>query len=298
MFLNGLITNDMKTLTSNSWMPAAFINVQGRLLAAVRVIHRRDGFLIDTEAPTREAVIKLLARFTLAGDFQVTDLTDEANTISVQGRRAAEVIASVVGQEASQVSRQQVISATFADDRDVNVIRATHTGEDGFDLFVDAATAAPLRSALIEAGAQAVSGEVAETLRIEAGIPRYGLDMDESTVIPETNLEDAISYTKGCYVGQEIVVRIKHRGHVAKRLTGVVFESEHNAAKDAKIFSVDDQEIGRVTSATFSPRLNKSIALAYLKYSYLANGTVVGLSSDTPNVPASVVELPFVRGSW
>jgi aminomethyltransferase len=297
MFLNGLITNDMKTLTLNSWMPAAFINVQGRLLAAVRVIHRRDGFLIDTEAATREAVIKLLARFTLAGDFRVTDLSDETKTISVQGRKAAEAVASVAGNEAAQVSRQQVIGATLANDLTLTVMRATHTGEDGFDLFVDASSAAPLRDALIEAGAQTVDNEVAETLRIEAGIPRYGLDMDESTVIPETNLEEAISYTKGCYIGQEIVVRIKHRGHVAKKLAGVVFESGHQVEKDAKIFSPDNQEVGRLTSSTFSPRLNKSIALAYLKYSYLANGTVVNLSC-TPNVPASVVELPFVRGSW
>src|ERR1700730_17889075 len=84
MFLNGLITNDMKTLTVNSWMPAVFPNVQGRLLAAVRIIHREDGFLIDTEGPTFETVAKLLERFTLAGDFRVTDLTGETAMLSVE----------------------------------------------------------------------------------------------------------------------------------------------------------------------------------------------------------------------
>src|SRR5712691_2547200 len=85
MFLNGLITNDMKTPAVNSWMPAVFPNVQGRLLAAVRIIHREDGFLIDTEGPTLETVTKLLERFTLAGDFRVTDLTGETAILSVQG---------------------------------------------------------------------------------------------------------------------------------------------------------------------------------------------------------------------
>src|SRR5437868_1527441 len=97
MFLNGLITNDMKTLARNSWMPAAFANVQGRLIAVVRVLHREDGYLIDTEAATRDFVIKLLERFTLAGDFRVTDLSNGIATLSLQGRKAAEIIAAAFG---------------------------------------------------------------------------------------------------------------------------------------------------------------------------------------------------------
>src|SRR5207253_2684276 len=92
MFLNGLITNDMKTLGVNSWMPAVFPNVQGRLLASVRVIHRADGFLIDTESATSDTVIKLLERFTLAGDFRVADISSDTALLSVQGKRAAEII--------------------------------------------------------------------------------------------------------------------------------------------------------------------------------------------------------------
>src|SRR6266851_10400103 len=90
-FLNGLITNDMKTLAANTWMPAVFPNVQGRLLAAVRVIHRSDGFLIDSESATHKTVLKLLERFTMAGDFRVMDLTDETVTLSIQGKQAAEI---------------------------------------------------------------------------------------------------------------------------------------------------------------------------------------------------------------
>src|SRR5438128_8473098 len=95
MFLNGLITNDMKMLAANTWMPAAFANVQGRLLAVVRVIHHEDGFLIDTEDVTHDTVLKIVERFTLAGDFRVTDITSEITSISLQGKSAENVIKAV-----------------------------------------------------------------------------------------------------------------------------------------------------------------------------------------------------------
>src|SRR6266849_2883973 len=113
MFLNGLITNDMKTLAMNSWMPAVFPNVQGRLIAAVRVIHRQDGFLIDTEQATHNTVLKLLDRFTLAGDFRVTDVTGETATLSVQGKRASELVRSVLGDAAADLERQRVVVANL-----------------------------------------------------------------------------------------------------------------------------------------------------------------------------------------
>lgn len=296
-FLNGLITNDMKTLGLNSWMPAAFANVQGRLLAAVRVIHREDGFIIDTEGATRETVITLLDRFTLAGDFRVTDLTDQTVMFSVQGKRAAEIVGAVLGEPAAAVDRQKVVSARF-DDATVTVIRATHTAEDGFDLFVDAGHGSRLTEALRGAGATSISDEIFETLRIEAGIPLYGIDIDESNVVTETNLDNAVSFTKGCYIGQEIIVRIKHRGHVAKKLAGVILDATTGVPRNAKLVSSDQKEIGRVTSSTFSPRLERAIALGYLKYDYLAPGTKVKVVAADGETSGEVAELPLVRGSW
>ncbi|HEV2833921.1 MAG TPA: glycine cleavage T C-terminal barrel domain-containing protein [Pyrinomonadaceae bacterium] len=275
MFLNGLITNDLKTLDENHWMPAAFPNVQGRLLAAVRVIRRANDILLDTEAATREKVIKIIERFTMAGDFKVTDLTDATAMISVQGRRASEL--------REQISREEV-----------TIVPATHTAEDGFDLIIDGKEKSSVWRSLVDAGATPVSERVEEILRIEAGIARYGLDMDETNVVTETNLDDAVSYTKGCYLGQEIIVRIKHRGHVAKKLTGLRFETEQKVEPGAVIKSADAKEIGRVTSATFSPTLQATIALAYVRYEHQAPGTRVVVE----NAPAVVAELPFVRGSW
>jgi len=297
MFLNGLITNDIKTLALNSWMPAAFANVQGRLLAAVRIVHRDDGFLIDTESATRETVITLLDRFTLAGDFRLKDLTDETAMFSVQGRRAPEIISRVFGEEAASVERQKIVNAKFGD-ASVTVIRATHTAEDGFDLFTDAYNGAKLLDGLTAAGAVCISNDTFETLRIEAGVPLYGIDMDENNVVTETNLDDAVSFTKGCYLGQEIIVRIKHRGHVAKKLSAVVLEDSTPVPRNSKIISSEGKEIGRITSSTFSPRLDRPIALGYLKYDYLAAGTGVKVAAPESETSATVSELPFVRGSW
>lgn len=298
MFLNGLVTNDMKTLGLNAWMPAAFPNVQGRLLAAMRIIHRGDGFLIDTESATHETVLKLLDRFTLAGDFRVTDVTGETAMLSIQGRHAGDVLRTVLGETPADVGRGQVTSAQLDEGNEVTIIRATHTSEDGFDLFFNRNGAGRLSELLTNAGAQSVSNDVLETLRIEAGIPLYGVDMDENNVVTETNLDEAVSFTKGCYIGQEIIARIKYRGHVAKKLAGLIFDDKVSLERGIKILSIDDKEIGRVTSHTFSPRLQTTIAMAYVKYDYLTPGTKVKVIAADKESTATVTALPFVRGSW
>jgi folate-binding protein YgfZ len=300
-FLNGLITNDMKTLAAARWMPAAFPNAQGRLVASVRVINRDDAFLIDTEDATRAQVQKLLERFTLAGDFRVEDLSSETLMLSVQGARAVEVVGALLGQAVASLEQGGVAVLKWSED-ELTVIRATHTGEDGFDLFVSAREAADLWDALIKAGARPFGYEALEILRIEAGQPLHQVDMNETNVVLETGLDDAVSFTKGCYIGQEIIARIHWRGHVAKRLAGLSFdEGDAGPAlipREAKVKTEDGKEIGRVTSSIRSPRLNRSIALGYLKYDYLSHGTPVRVVVGDEEHAAQVVELPFVRGSW
>jgi len=309
-FLNGLITNDMKTLAENSWMPAAFPNVQGRLLASVRVIHQAaadngaDGFLIDTEAATRAQVLKTVERFTLAGDFHVTDLAKQTALISIQGAKAVEMVCAGFGETAESLSEiiaaigHQAVAYARWRGQAVTIIRATHTAEDGFDLFIDASAAAELWNALLKAGARPIGFEAFEILRLEAGRPRYGIDMDETNVVSETGLDDAISYTKGCYIGQEIIARIKYRGHVAKKLSGLMFDQPVKIERDAKINSLDGKEIGRITSAALSPHLGRTIALGYVKYDYLAANTEVRVQLDESEHAARVVALPFTRGNW
>jgi len=314
-FLNGLITNDMKTLAVNSSMPAAFPNVRGRLIASVRVVRLKDEgtekkvspvFLIDTEAATHERVLKTIERFTLAGDFRVTDVTNKTAQLSVRGSKAAEVVRATLGDKAADLLPNQSIQIAWpqndhngsgSDDvKDPLIVMCeSNASGAGFDLVVNAEQAGGLWDALQNAGARPVGQAALEILRIEAGVPRFGVDMDETNVVTETALDDAVSYTKGCYVGQEIIARIKYRGHVAKKLTGLIFEQPVKVAVGATIHSADGKEAGRITSVTESPRLGCTIALAYLKYDYLAAGTSLKVISGPEVFEARVTQLPFVR---
>jgi len=276
MFLNGLVTNDMKSLAEHRWMPAVFPTVQGRLIGVVRIARLRDGFLIDTERASHDAVLKTISRFTMAGDFKVADITDESAMLSLQGMRAGEVVEKVLKAVVADLPRNGVNEI-----EGVPVIRATHTAEDGFDLVIDSARGGELRRALEDAGATPVDQETFEILRIEAGIARFGRDMDETNVIPELNLDEAVSYTKGCYVGQEIIVRIKHRGHPAKKLVGLKADRP-----------IEPGAI--VTSAAVSPKVG-NIGLGYVRYESIEPGTTVLLDNE---IKATVTELPFIRGSW
>jgi folate-binding protein YgfZ len=294
MFLNGLITNDMKTLAEHRWMPAVFPNVQGRLIGAVRIARVESGFLIDTDPASHDAVLKTIVRFTFAGDFKVADMTAETGLLSVQGKTAAGVIEKVFARSYADLPRDGVAEIEWQD-VPITIMRATHTAEDGFDLFVDSANAPRLRQSLSDAGAQPVSEGTFEILRVEAGIALHGRDMDESNVVTETNLDDAVSYTKGCYLGQEIIVRIKHRGHVAKKLTGLIFETDGAIPAGTILKDAGQKEIGKVTSTVLSPKLGSTIGLGYVRYEYLTAGTVVFVDNE---IKVTVAELPFVRGSW
>ncbi len=298
-FLNGLITNDVKTLEDNSWMPAAFPNVQGRLLASVRVIRRGDSFLFDTESATHAVVLKTLERFTLAGDFRVRDVTHETAHLSVQGRDAARIVGAVLGESAANIPHRGALVLSWQN-VDVTVIRATHTAEDGFDVIISAGEAPKLWEAFMGAGARPVGFGALEILRIEAGVPRYGVDMNETNVVLEAALDKAVSYTKGCYIGQEIIARIHWRGHVAKRLTGLILDDDEAmlVPRESKIKTPEGREIGRVTSSTFSPRLKREVPLGYVKYDYLAPGTGVLIATENGERAARVAEVPMVRGSW
>lgn len=287
-FLNGMITNDIAKLPENSWMLAAFPNVQGRLLAFVRVLKIGDRFIFDTEAATREKVFGHLFRFTFAGDFKVRDLSEELSLLSIQGKRAGEILESRVQ---SPKPGTEISETEFKGEK-VLVIGATHTAEDGFDLFAPANVVQDLSKEFERAGAVKIGEQAREVLRIEAGIPLYGVDMDESTVVLETGFDEAVSFTKGCYVGQEVIIRIHHRGHVAKKLAGLIFDESADVVPNSELKSPEGKNAGRVTSIAFSPALNKQIALAYVRYDFLQPGTELLINDERR---LRVVELPFIN---
>jgi len=264
-FLDGLISNDVKTLEDGARMTAAFPNAQGRLLALVRVVRQGDRFLFETENATRQKIFDNLFRFTMAGDFFVEDLSETYRFVSVF-------------------------------DRSFIPITPPYTEFDtpyGADYLVHREDAVDFLGELKYFGAEKISDELFETLRIENGIPRYGVDMDENTIVPEIGVDDAISYTKGCYIGQEIIARIHFRGHVAKKLTGVVSKSAVTSGDlepGQELLSKEGKNAGRITSVTISPKLQKEIALAYVRYEHLSVGTELA-AGDTD---IEVANLPFI----
>ncbi len=257
-FLNGLITNDVAKLGDGEQMSAAFPNAQGRLLAAVRVLKKDDKFLFETEAATREKVFNNLFRFTFAGDFFVEDLSEKYEYFSMEnGKWKME--------NAELIEFQNAFGADF---------------------FVPNETARDFINELKNQNAIEISDELDEVLRVENGMPKYGVDMDETTIVPELG-DELISYNKGCYIGQEVIARIHFRGHIAKQLTGLILDAQAKAGDEFK--SLDGKNAGKITSVVFSPTLQKFIALAFVRYDYLAEGTKLKISETT----ATVKHLPF-----
>jgi folate-binding protein YgfZ len=272
-FLDGLITNDMKTLADGEQMLAAFPNAKGRLLAVVRVLRLGERFFIETEQATRDTLFQNLFRFTFAGDFFIEDLSHERVYFEVLGRP------------------QNAFQAMAAEQTPTAM---PYSSPLGVSYLVPAADAGRFRDLLVsENGIRQISPELFEVLRIESGMPKYGVDMDENTIVPELGFEEMISYTKGCYIGQEIIARIHFRGHVAKRLMGIMSEpgaADAGLEPNADLTTEDGKNAGRITSVTYSPKLGTEIALAFVRYDYLEPGTPLVAGGAT----VSVMELPFV----
>ena len=274
-FLDGMITNDMKTLRDGEQMLAAFPNAQGRLLAAVRVLREGDRFLLETEEATREKLYQNLFRFTFAGDFYVEDLSEQYSYFEIFG--TSEITTTYKGGVAAFRGRGGSLGMFLPLD------------------YVD-----QFRKQLAAANAIAIDEELYETLRIESGIPKFGTDMDETTIVPELGIDEMISYTKGCYIGQEIIARIHFRGHVAKRLTGLICDADLDreafgaggtpAIQSAELLAAEGKSAGKITSVSYSPKLDKHITLAFVRYDFLADGTELTLGGQR----VTVTSLPFV----
>jgi folate-binding protein YgfZ len=171
---------------------------------------------------------------------------------------------------------------------------AGETGEAEIWMMCAADAGARVWDAVVAAGARPVGQTATETLRIEAGTPRFGRDVDPSVLLPEIPFDALVSQTKGCYPGQEVVVRIRDRGHVNRHLRGLVLDGPDVPAVGAEV-AADGAAIGRVTSATRSPALGRAIALAFVRRQHAESGTRVEVRSDGRALAATVSELPFAR---
>jgi tRNA-modifying protein YgfZ len=303
-YLQGLLTNDISALTPGTGCYAAYLTAQGRMISDMRVFDLEDAILLDLEGFAAAAVRDRLTQFIFNEDVEVSDLSAAKTQIGVYGPNAAAAVARLFASAggaaasraaaAARLGAMAMLASELGDigGTAVYVLRGDDIGVEGFDLIADAALASELKTQLVAGGATAVDAAVAETTRIEAGRPRFGVDMTEDTIPLEAGIEDrAISRTKGCYVGQEIIIRVLDRGHgrVARRLVGLKLSSPTLPSRGEAIRS-GDRDIGQVTSATHSPMLETSIALGYVHRDFAMPGTVVAVGGH----PATVVETPFV----
>ncbi len=297
VWLHGQVTNEVKDLPDGAWNEAAVINVQGRMVAMLRVFALPDALLADLPAAIAATTAEHLDRYLIMEKVEIENATDELCLFSVQGPRAAEAVRAATGVAAAGLAPHTLVREDGPGGAPLIVARSTRTGEPGFDLLVAAEVAAllwdQLGAAVRGVGGRPAGWEALNTRRVEAGIPWWGHELDASIVPLEARLERAISLTKGCYVGQEIIARIDARGHVNNLLGGLRLSGAVFPEPGAGVW-VEEKRIGRVTSAIHSPALSAPIALAFLRREWTAPGRVVHVDIAGDRVPAETCALPFV----
>jgi tRNA-modifying protein YgfZ len=330
-YLHGILTNDILSLGAGNGCYAAYLTAQGRMIADMEVLNLGDELLLNVHPTVRETLVARLDQFVFAEDVQLEDLTPRLMQFAVHGPESTRIIETALHGPAGlsgQLARFREYQSgewRLGEER-VLIVRTERLGGMGFDLYIDQVPAPVLWDALRSAGAEPIDASTADVLRIEAGRPEFTVDMDENTIPLEAGIEDrAISMTKGCYVGQEVIVRVLHRGHgrVARRLIGlrVMVPEDVSDPADAvpvagaRVFAGDEvgrsetrsraesavvqgvspavREIGGVTSATWSPALEQPIVLAYVHRDFVAPGTEVQVDTAGGLCRAVVTPLPF-----
>src|SRR5262245_32616431 len=298
-FLNGLVSNDVNSLKVGGGLLAAFPNLQGKLVALCRIYQTGAYLLLELDAINREKIFANLSRFVPAGEFFVTDLSDQYALFSLAGPHSSALIEGLTGRQMTTNTPYE-ISERQLDDIPVIFTEHRRLGVPGYDLFVPADSAPHAWDTLLSLGKKygaCPAGEAAvEIARIEAGIPREGLDAGENYIILESELNDAVSYTKGCYLGQEVIARIHWRGQPAKRLRGLLIDADRPPAPGAELFAGDGKKVGEITSSARSFALGRLIALGYVHRYYLTPGTEFTLKRGEAELGrAELVELPFIN---
>jgi folate-binding protein YgfZ len=294
-YLQGLLTNDITALEAGEGCYAAYLTPQGRMIADMWVYELGDVMLLTLARDVIDTILAKLDQFIFTEDVQLGDVTRTFTNVAVVGPKAAAIVEALLAGLPSgalaALPEHGNLRARFADQAAV-VLRITDTGQPGYDIMVDASTGTALPASLRSAGAVDVDAAVADVLRVEAGVPKFHRDMNEDTIPLEAGLESrAISLTKGCYVGQEVIIRVLHRGHgrVARRLVGLVLEGGAVPLSGTTVHA-EGREVGRVTSGVASIALKQPIALAYVHRDFVAPGTPLAVEG----APAVVTALPFV----
>lgn len=276
-FLNGLVTADLKLVEDARGALAAFLNVQGKVLALARIYRRSGALILELDGSSLEKIHRNLSRFVPAGEFNVRDITSQIGLVSLQGPRATSALEPFLKSTINDEPYSTAVA--LINGTEALVARHARTGTVGFDLFIPAGDVGPVVRKLSDIaedfGGRQVSPAAVDLARIDAGIPIESNEVNEEHILLETGLDDAVSYTKGCYLGQEIIARIHWRGQPARRVRKLAIQAATLPPPGAELWANDGKRIGELTSsatvpATEGPRM---VALGYVHRYYLNIGT-------------------------
>lgn len=299
-FLHGQVSNDINRLRTGEGCYAALVSAKGRMESDLNVYCLADELLLDFEPGLRQLVTDRLQKYIVADDVQIVDVAPLFGLLSVQGPQAAAVLRGL-GLFPELPGRPfdfvKIEAPTLGE---LYLSCQARLATAGFDLFAPTASlsaiADKLAAAAADVGGRLVGWEALELARIEAGIPRFGVDMDERNLPQECGIEErALSYSKGCYIGQEVLNRVHTMGHVNRSLCGLVLGNELTSlpARNDKLF-YGDKDVGYITSAVASPALGTKLALGYVRTEARQPGMELRVHTAAGEGLARVVALPFV----
>lgn len=295
-FLHNLCTNEVAKLPVGRSSEAFLTTAQAKVVDYVwilRVNGSEPTFLLDAGENDGPRILKHLDRFLISEQLELVDLTEQMAHFHVAGPRSGQLLGTAIGCDLTPLQELDAMEVARGAAR-LHIWRRNRLGVLGYDLCWDRAESTAWTPVLKDLPVYSTDCAAFDCLRIEAGVPRFGVDVTEANLPQEVGrIEQSISFTKGCYIGQETVARVRSFGHVNRTLRGLVLTEKKVLEPGAKLFR-DGQEVGAITSCAISPRLDRAIALAYLRRGHDEPGTNLGLRADDPGVGAIVGNLPFV----
>ena len=285
-WLNGMVTNNVRDLAVGHGVYAFLLNPQGHILGDLYAYNRGKDLIVDTDQSQSVQMLAVFDRYIIMDDVEVETL-GEVGALGVAGPKAKAVLAAV------GIPVPELQPLQFADlkwrDVDLTLVRGDNPLSESYELWLPSAQISALRDALIHAGAKVVGDAVLELLRVAAGIPRYGQDIRERDLPQETEQARALNFNKGCYIGQEIVERIRSRGAVHRKFTGFNIQGEL-PAPGTKV-ELDGKEVGEITSVASVPAEGSvhQVGLGYIRREHATPGKKVRIGGSD----ASVADLPF-----
>jgi len=298
-WLQGLISNDILPLQPGQGCYSSFLTHKGKMLGYFRVYTLSDSLWVEDVGEVGDATFQALRKFLLYGiKAKMENCAESWGLLLVSGPKACATVSAAFGVAMSDLEPVSAIAAKIGGHASF-VLRTEETGEGDLEILLPADALCTAWERLMDAGAtygiKAIGAHAREALRIEAGLPKAGPDLNEEIVPPEANLEGkAFSLNKGCYPGQEVVARMDTYGSVRRHLVGLVMNGSIIPPRGAKIFS-GDREVGWVSSATHSPQLKTPIALAFPLRDFSASGTKLAIEVGGVRHNATVHTLPFYR---